>query len=150
MSGRFAIIGVVWMLAGCAALLEGRQPSDDAGMDSTRTGATSATASPEAKPEIQPETGPEEQVAAAMPRGVLGRTVASLGDPTQGGAWLVTGLVSQTAPGRVTDLATGTQARVELRPSGGAPGSGGRLSLAGFQALGLSLTALPELEVSRE
>ncbi len=140
MTGRFAIIGAVGLLTGCAALLQRPAPPPDE-PEITETRAT------EVAPEAEERAAPEEPEAAP---GVLGRTVASLGDPTQGGAWLVTGLVTQATPGRVTDLASGARTRVELRPSGAAPGAGSRLSLAGFQALGLPLTALPDLEVTRE
>ena len=144
---RFALIGTLLALAGCAALTDG----PDAGSDRPEARmASDDETRPSARPDSAQAEGAPAEVAAATPPGVLGRTVASLGDPTQGGAWLVTGLVSQTAAGQVTDLATGAQAQVELRPSGAAPGAGSRLSLAGFQALGLPLTALPDLQVSCE
>jgi hypothetical protein len=73
--------------------------------------------------------------------------VASLGDPGQPGLWLETPLVSVAQPGRVILSATGRSAELELRPSGGAPGSGSRMSLAAMQAVGAPLTGLPELQV---
>ncbi|MGY6411823.1 MAG: hypothetical protein ACXIUV_12480 [Alkalilacustris sp.] len=143
------ILVALWGLAGCAALTAARAPAAPAS-EGAPGGAEAAgeeaqaPAGEDAVAEIAPTARP---VAAG---GVLGSTVASLGDPTEGGAWLATGLVTQAGPGRVTDTATGAQARVELRPSGAAPGAGSRLSLAGFQALGLSPAALPRLEVARE
>ena len=145
MFGRFAIIGSAVMLAGCAALLDRAAPAPEAVEE---TVAAVEEVQPAPRPDSEAEQA--DPAAAAARPGVLGRTVASLGDPTEDGTWLITGLVTQPARGRVTDLATGAQARVDLRPSGAAPGAGGRLSLAGFQALGLPLTALPDLEVARE
>ena len=77
---------------------------------------------------------------------VLGFTVVSLGDASSGGLWLETPLVSVEGPGRVIGE-NGQQISVTLRPSGGERGSGSRLSLAGFQALGIPLTSLPTVTV---
>ena len=76
----------------------------------------------------------------------LGFSVTSLGDATQPGLWLETPLVTAEGPGRVV-AENGRTIAVALQPSGGDQGSGSRLSLAGFQALGLDLTALPTLTV---
>lgn len=76
----------------------------------------------------------------------LGYSVASLGDATVAGLWLETPLVTVEGPGRVV-AENGRQITVTLRPSGGERGAGSRLSLAGFQALGLDLTSLPTLTV---
>ena len=73
-------------------------------------------------------------------------TLAGLGDPTQPGLWLRTGLVSAVQAGRVTTEA-GRTLDLELRPSGGDPGSGSQISLAAMQALGLPLAALASLRV---
>jgi hypothetical protein len=86
-------------------------------------------------------------VADATPPGRLGTTVASLGPPADAGLWVETPLVHVVMQGRVEDKATGRIVAVELRPSGGEPGSGSQISLAALQALGLPLTALPELVV---
>ncbi|RDC73393.1 hypothetical protein DLJ49_07430 [Rhodovulum sp. 12E13] len=97
-------------------------------------------------------TTPEERAAAAAPTAggedALGTTVASLGSPAEPGFWAETPLVSAVRPGRLTNPATGASVQVELRPSGGAPGSGSRVSLPAFRVLGAPLTALPELTVT--
>jgi hypothetical protein len=59
-----------------------------------------------------------------------------------------TPLVSVPMRGTVRDPATGRSVTLDLIPIAGAPGAGSRLSLGAYQALGLSLTALPELRVS--
>lgn len=93
----------------------------------------------------------KERAAAATPSAPvsdkLGRTIASLGDPAETGFWLKTPLVTSTRKGRVEDADTGKTAEVELRPSGGARGSGSQLSLAAMRLLGVPLTGLPELVV---
>lgn len=76
----------------------------------------------------------------------LGFSVTSLGDATVPGLWLETPLVNAPTTGRIV-AENGRQIAVELRPTGGARGSGSRLSLAGFTALGLQLTALSTLTV---
>ncbi|MGG7644021.1 hypothetical protein ACQ5SP_04325 [Rhodovulum sp. YNF3179] len=84
----------------------------------------------------------------AAPDGVLGRTVASLGDVGEPGLWLKTPLVGSERPGRVERIGTGDAVSVTLRPL--AEGGGGQLSLQAMQALGLPLTALPEVIVYAE
>ncbi|KPQ04334.1 MAG: African swine fever virus J13L protein [Rhodobacteraceae bacterium HLUCCA09] len=100
-------------------------------------------------------TTPEERAAAAAPPPrasggdeALGTTVASLGNPAEPGFWAETPLVASARQGRLTNPDTGASVQVELRPSGGEPGSGSRVSLPAFRVLGAPLTALPELTVT--
>jgi hypothetical protein len=72
----------------------------------------------------------------------LGRVVVALGPPAEQGIWLSTGLVKEVTQGRI-ETAAGKSLALELRPGTG----GALLSLAAFQALGLSLTDLPEVTV---
>lgn len=72
----------------------------------------------------------------------LGRVVVALGPPAEQGLWLSSPLVKEKAQGRIV-TAAGKSLAVELRPGTGAA----LLSLAAFQALGLSLTELPEVTV---
>ncbi|WP_224815725.1 hypothetical protein [Hasllibacter sp. MH4015] len=80
---------------------------------------------------------------------VRGFTVASLGDATQPGLWIETPLVDRERVATVV-APNGTTVEVTARPSGGERGSGSRLSLAAFQALGLDLTGLPTVTVIAE
>ncbi len=80
---------------------------------------------------------------------VRGFTVASLGDATVPGLWIETPLVDRERVATVV-APNGTTVEVTARPSGGERGSGSRLSLAAFQALGLSLTGLPTVTVIAE
>ena len=94
-------------------------------------------------------TTPAEKAAAAAPAkggGKLGSTMASLGDATEAGFWVKTPLVKAAAKGRVVNPANGKSANVDLQPLSGG-GAGSQLSLAAMQALGLSLTDLPEIEI---
>ncbi len=77
---------------------------------------------------------------------VRGFTVASLGDAAEPGLWIETPLVDRERVATVV-APDGTTVEVTARPSGGAQGSGSRLSLAAFQALGLDLTGLPTVTV---
>lgn len=79
--------------------------------------------------------------AAASERS-LGKVAVSLGSPAEPGIWLRSPLVKVAGKGRV-ETAGGTSVAVDLLPGA----SGAQLSLAAFRALGLSLTALPEVSV---
>lgn len=72
----------------------------------------------------------------------LGKTVVALGPPAEQGLWLSSALVKEKTQGRIV-TAAGKSLAVELRPGTG----GALLSLAAFQALGLSLTELPQVTV---
>ena len=75
----------------------------------------------------------------------LGTTIASLGPPAEPGIWLKTPLVTALTPGRIDYQ--GKSINVELRPSGGAPGSGSQISLAAMRLIEAPLTSLPQLTV---
>lgn len=77
---------------------------------------------------------------------LLGSTIASLGDPTDPGFWLKTGLVSALTPGRV-ETRGGASANLELRPSGAEVNAGSQISLPAMRVLDVPLTDLPELTV---
>jgi hypothetical protein len=104
-------------------------------------------------PEQFDTTTPEERAAAAAGGtaggALLGETVATLGNPAEPGFWLLTPLVDAPATGRIVAVATGQAAEVQLRPSGGAPGSGSQVSLAAIRLLGVPLTDLAVLQVYR-
>ncbi len=95
--------------------------------------------------EVQIASAEPAAAPAATPTGQLGTTVASLGSPTEGGLWLETPLVDEPTQGRVEY--NGQSVSVQLRPSGGEPGSGSQISLEAMRALGAPLTGLPELTV---
>ncbi|MDA9318700.1 hypothetical protein N9Q54_02640 [Octadecabacter sp.] len=75
----------------------------------------------------------------------LGSTIARLGSPTDPGIWCKTPLVSEVTQGRVEYQ--GKSVNVELRPSGGAQGSGSLISLAAMRLIEAPLTGLPEVVV---
>lgn len=97
------------------------------------------------------DTTTEEDRAAATEVDVeaetqeLGVTVASLGPPAEPGIWLKTPLVTELVPGRITF--NDVTIDLELRPSGGAPGSGSQISLAAMRLIDVPLTSLPEVTV---
>lgn len=96
-------------------------------------------------------TTAEQKAAAAKAPEVaesrLGSTVASLGDPTEGGFWIKTPLVKARGIGRLVNPANGKSAKVDLIPLDGPAGGGSQVSLPALQLLGVSLTDLPTLEV---
>jgi len=75
----------------------------------------------------------------------LGVTIASLGSPAEPGIWLKTPLVAVLTPGRVEYQ--DKTINIELRPSGGAVGSGSQISLAAMRLIEAPLTSLPEVTV---
>lgn len=83
---------------------------------------------------------------SAPATGLLGETIASLGDPTKPGFWLMTPLVDGERPGRV-EAASGLVVQVTLIPLGGEPGAGSQLSLSAMRALNLQLTDLAPVKV---
>lgn len=91
-------------------------------------------------------TAEEKAAALAAPatggERALGKTTVALGPPAEQGLWLSTALVTAPVQGRI-ETAAGKSLTLELRPGSG----GALLSLAAFQALGLSLTDLPEVTV---
>ncbi len=102
----------------------------------------------------QLDTTTREQKAAAaakpdLSETRLGTTVASLGDPTEGGFWIKTPLVKARGLGRIVNPLTGKSAQVELIPLDGPAGGGSQVSLAALQLIGVSLTDLPTIEVYR-
>ena len=72
----------------------------------------------------------------------LGKTAVALGNVTEPGFWLRSGLVKKPGAGRVV-TASGGSIAVDLIPGTGAA----QLSLAAFRALGLPLTELPEVTI---
>ncbi|MDX1781252.1 MAG: hypothetical protein R3256_08025 [Thalassovita sp.] len=81
------------------------------------------------------------------PSGLLGTTVATLGDPAREGFWIETPLVAEPGKGRVRYPANGREVRVDLIPIAGAVTAGSRLSLGAMRLLDAPLTGLPEVEV---
>ncbi|WP_240611089.1 hypothetical protein [Oceaniglobus ichthyenteri] len=77
----------------------------------------------------------------------LGETVASLGDPTQGGFWIKSPLVKTAGPGRIENPANGKSALVELIPLAGPETGGSQVSLAALRLLEAPITDLPTLVV---
>lgn len=125
-----------------------------------------APVTPAAQPAPRPSTPPQGATAdtldtstaaereevtqvSAPVSGLLGETIAALGDPTKAGFWLITPLVSKETPGRV-ERPGGAVASVTLLPSGTPAGSGSQLSLATMRALDLDLTDLVRLKVYTE
>ncbi|MDP2079803.1 MAG: hypothetical protein U0934_12735 [Pseudotabrizicola sp.] len=131
------------------------------------TAATAATAAPDASDASEPvaaapapvlgaggntaaaldtTTAAQKQAALAAPAASgereLGKVTVSLGSPAEPGIWLRSALVTAPGKGRVV-TASGQSVAVDLLPGQGAA----QLSLAAYMALGLSLTALPEVTV---
>lgn len=118
--------------------------------------ATAITRAPAPRPaarasaaQLDTTTAEQRQAAAAAtPAGAeqkLGNTVASLGNPAEGGFWIKTPLVETRGIGRIVNPANGKSAKVDLIPLEG--GSGSQVSLPALQLLGISLTDLPTIEV---
>lgn len=137
-------------LAGCATL-QGKKseaPSDP--------GMASEFASPvETKPldglgagqsaaSFDKTSAAEKEAALAAPAagGELGKQVVALGSPADPGLWVQTSLVKSVTKGSVK-APNGKVLAVELRPGTGAA----LMSLSAYQALGISLTELPQMAI---
>jgi len=142
------LLAAALVVSGCAeiapvaednlAVAVNTKPGDDVLRPILRPGDETSEAGDEGTAET---TQPLSQGAA-----FLGRTIASLGDISRPGLWAETPLVGTKRPGRL-ELPGGPSIEVELRPNGQALGAGTQLSLEAMQALGVSLTDLPELLV---
>ena len=121
--------------------------------------ATAITRAPAPRPSARASaaqlntTTAEQRAAAAKPSAAaetkLGTTVASLGNPTEGGFWIKTPLVKTKGIGRIVNPANGKSATVDLLPLSGDATGGSQVSLPALQLLGISLTDLPTIEVYR-
>ncbi len=141
-------------LSGCALFQKDGGPSGVTGPAEPQPAtefapavATTALGARAVSAEVLDKTTAEEKAAAlAAPAAggerELGRVVVALGPPAEQGIWLSSVLIKAKAQGRIM-TAAGKSLAVELRPGTG----GALLSLAAFQALGISLTELPEVTV---
>ena len=148
------LLGLTALLAGCAL----REPEPLALFTPTGEPIAGAAAAPvDPMPGASAAVGAPDVVAAPDPAveevasanagpPVNGITVATLGDATEPGMWIETPFVQVERPGWVISE-SGRIVELTLRPSGGALGSGSRISLAAMQALGLNLTDLATLTV---
>lgn len=153
-AGRIAGLVTATALCGCAELdlpewsgLDGLNPSSTAPSDEPIpvSGAQSAD-------QLDQATAAERAQATSSATGgrPLGRTLATLGSASEAGFWLKTPLVDQEEQGVVRSRDTGKSVAVTLIPIDGPPTAGSRLSLSAMRSLGLPLTALAELDVSRK
>ncbi|MEO1638097.1 MAG: D-galactarate dehydratase [Pseudomonadota bacterium] len=153
---RLILIVPVLLLAGCTTLsfqgLFGTAPTPAVAVPSPTLDPTPPPPPPvtAVTAEQFDTTTEEDRVAAVVtePSGgdqALGTTIASLGPPADPGIWLETPLVTVLSPGRITYQ--GKSINVELRPSGGATGSGSQISLAAMRLIEAPLTSLPEITV---
>ncbi len=135
----------VLLLAGCAVIEQLERPDGD-GAEPT-TGALDAPPEDARTVEEFDITSKAERQAAANTAGggrKLGRTVASLGDPTMPGFWIMTPLVSEESAGRLEFPEKGTRVDVTLLPS---QGGSARVSLAALRLLQAPLADLSEIDV---
>jgi hypothetical protein len=140
-------------LSGCA-VLERLSPRD-AVVTPAPAEAAASVATPAPAPvlgagrsaaALDTTTDAQKQAALSAPAAsgerALGKVAVSLGSPAEPGIWLRSALVTAAGKGRVV-TAAGQSVAVDLLPGQGAA----QLSLAAYMALGLSLTALPEVTV---
>jgi hypothetical protein len=90
-----------------------------------------------------------EATSASLSSDSLGRTVVSLGNPTEPGFWLKTPLVTEQGEGVVFNPATKKSVSVTLIPIDGPRTAGSRMSLPALRLIGAELGALTEVDVRR-
>ncbi len=134
-------------MAGCGILPEQGRDAPAGGV----VGVDDAAVRPQSRPDdLDVVEAVPDEAPTPVRRGKLGTTVASLGDAAQPGLWLKTPLVRAEQPGRIRSVETGQSVAVTLIPIEGPETAGSRLSLAAMQAIGASLTGLPEVEVTAD
>ena len=164
-----ALLVLSLSLPGCAGLTErfglgkGAEAAETAPIDpfvaseEVPAELTPETAAPPPPPAartaeaLDTTTAEQRAAATAAPAEqgrVLGRTVVSLGSPTEPGLWLKTPLVDAETQGRVTVPGTERSSLVTLLPLDGPATAGSQMSLAAMRLIGLTLTDLTEVEVS--
>jgi hypothetical protein len=142
------IMPLLLMLAACAEF-PGRQTEP---LPAEAPAATEGLGAPppprDARSVEEFDTTTEEQRIAAAARvaggRLLGKTVASLGDPMRPGFWIETALATAPGKGRLVYPANGKSVEVEVFPI---ESGSSRVSLAAFRLLEAPLTDLPVLEV---
>lgn len=155
----------VWLLAGCAGVMQEKQRDSQAvmsGEGQVRPVARPVGGAPKRPPAGArtvaqlDTTSKEEKKAAAIAASeaqksgegkLLGRTIASLGDPTDPGIWIKTPLVSKPSKGRVVYPVNGKAVQLDLIPIDGPATAGSRMSLAALRVIEAPLTELPEVDV---
>lgn len=144
---RLAPLSVILLLSACAAAAPPPPAPEPAAAAVPATAPAIGGAGRTA--EALDTTTAAERAAAVAPAAAtareLGRITVALGPPAEQGFWLKSALVTTPGKGRVV-TASGGSVNVDLLPGTG----GGLLSLAAFRALGLDLTALPEVTVFAE
>ena len=137
------VLCVAMATAGCARLDALRIFDDPAQASDTAQEPATAGARDATRPRGRPGAQAGATDAAALR--LLGRSVATLGDPSRPGLWVETPLADATVRGRVGLIDGGRGIALDLIPADGDGGS--RLSPAAMRALGLPLGALAEIEV---
>lgn len=115
------------------------------------TRAPAPKAAARATPDKLDTTTAEQKAAAAEKPASgeqkLGSTIASLGNPSEGGFWIKTPLVKSRGIGRIENPENGKSAKVDLIPLDGPASGGSQVSLPALQLIGVSLTDLPSIDV---
>ncbi len=153
---QVVLVSAMLALGGCAALQEAFAPAP-APEAAPESAVETLDPTPPPPPPPAANTAAEfdttnaedraEALAAPEPAGerTLGTTLATLGSPVDPGIWLKTPFVQNVTEGRVEYR--GRSVNLELRPSGGAAGSGSQLSLPAMRLLEAPLTGVLELTV---
>ncbi|MEM8849828.1 MAG: hypothetical protein AAGE03_07310 [Pseudomonadota bacterium] len=148
-SGTFSDVPTPGQVADAAATTAANSAANAAaGAVNTATNAATNAAQAAVPSGVTDAAGQVQQAAAAVAgaNAALGQETVALGDPSEGGLWLKTGLVQAETQGVVT-AQNGESVPVLLRPLDGAGGA--QISLQALQALGLPLTGLSPVTVSR-
>jgi hypothetical protein len=141
------VLFVVPFVSGCA-MIEQMETRTEGGAE-TPAVVTTAPPPPAAARTVEEfdTTTAEDRAAAAAPSSggrSLGTAIASLGDPSLPGFWMMTALVAEETQGRIEFPEKGTSAEVTLIPS---DGGSARVSLAALRLLEAPLADLSELAV---
>jgi len=156
---KYVVLFPALVLAGCAS--PSLQVAPDAAPVTEVVAPAVETLDPTPAPPPPPKartvdqfdtTSAEDRAAAVAtpePAGEtkLGTTIATLGSPADPGIWIKTPLVTELVSGRAVYNANGKSVNLELRPSGGAAGSGSQISLPAMRLLDAPLTGLLELTI---
>ncbi len=166
MKQAILVLSAAALLAGCGQILPLQQevapnPAEESQVRPVaRPSGAAQRPSPRARTVAEFDTTSAEEKQAAERAGQaaqasgqgrsLGRTIASLGDPSRPGLWIETPLVSAPGRGRVVFPSNGKAVELDLIPTDGPKTAGSRMSLAALRVIEAPLTDLPEVEVYSE
>jgi hypothetical protein len=131
-------------LSGCLSVFDGQTSSNP--VDNSDVVLVPLSSGPGGLRGLQNPNDPNAALVAGQEGRVMGLTIINLGDASVPGLWLETPLVDEQRPGSIIGE-NGLRVYLPLFPSDRDDEDGSLLSVAGYQTLGLDLSATSTVTV---